>query len=160
MKSACLLAIGIGLCSLLGCKDAAQSEADRQRDAILKVLQADKAMETTLQQANAATSLTATAAHIDSYCTNMERLDTSACPADFRMAFRQHIRSWRTAAAKLRQFPDGFWEGVVLGAVNSLGGELDGGLHRMTAEIQEAEKVIKATYEEVERIAAKYGAVL
>ena len=84
----------------------------------------------------------------------------SECPPDFRLAFRQHIHSWRAASARWSEMPDGFWQGVLMGAVNSLSGEPDGGARRLSAEMREAQRAVDESYNEAVRIAAQYGAVL
>ncbi|MBL9090218.1 MAG: hypothetical protein JNL96_03285 [Planctomycetaceae bacterium] len=155
-RSASLIFVGLLITS--GC---GRSEADVHREAILQVLQVDKDQGPQVRAAlQSAPSLAHAVSIINKYCYDMEKLDMSRCPADFRLAFRQHVRSWRAAGAKLREMPDGFWEGVFMGAVNSLSGELDGGMSRLSAEMKQAEQAIADTYTEAERIAAQYGAAL
>ncbi|MBL9080859.1 MAG: hypothetical protein JNK76_03585 [Planctomycetales bacterium] len=138
-----------------------RSETEVHRDAILKVLQVDKSHGPQVRASlKSAPSLADAADAINRYCDEMDKLDMSQCPADFRLAFRQHIRSWRSAGATLLKMPDGFWDGLLMGTVNTLTGELDGGMSRLASEYKQAEQAIKETYNEAERIAAQYGAVL
>lgn len=147
--------------SLLMSSGCRRSEVDVHRQAILLVLQADKDQGPQVRAAlKSAPSLANAADVINKYCDDMEKLDVSRCPADFRLAFRQHIRSWRAAGAQLRMMPDGFWDGVLMGTVNTLSGELDGGMSRLAAEMKQVDQGIADTYKEMEQIAAQYGAVL
>lgn len=62
--------------------------------------------------------------------------------------------------AAIQEFPDGFQEGFLIGLLNGLGGERDGGLNRLEAEFKAAFQRGTSTYDEVEQTALKYGAAL
>ena len=63
--------------------------------------------------------------------------------------------------AAVKQLPDGFLEGVLMGAVNRLlRGEEDGGTGRLEGDVKRAAERVRATWEEVEKIGAKYGVAL
>lgn len=161
MGKNCIWATILGLVLLLAGSGCGRTEAEVHTEAILRVLLNDKALSAKLQTAiPTTTTVEARAALLDEYCRGLDEFDMSECPPDFRLAFRHHIEAWRSAASKLREMPDGFWEGVLMGAVNSLSGEMDGGAGRLNSEMQQAQRAIKETYQEAERIAAKYGAVL
>lgn len=90
-------------------------------------------------------------------CEALERQDMSECPRDFRVACEQNIRAIRDAKAILERCPDGFLQGVAMGAMNYLvRGEADGGLSRLENDVQAALRRIRFTSDEVERIASKY----
>ncbi len=48
---------------------------------------------------------------VDQYCDDLEKLNMSDCPADFRVAYREHMRAWREVGAAYRELPDTFTEG-------------------------------------------------
>jgi len=90
-------------------------------------------------------------------CDVLERQDMSDCPKDFQLACAHNIRAIRDGQAALRRCPNGFLEGVAMGATNHLvRGEADGGLTRLEGDIKEAMSRIRTTSDEVERIGAKY----
>jgi hypothetical protein len=88
-------------------------------------------------------------------------MDMSDCPADFRVAYRQHIRAWQGVQAEVQQLPEGFLDGIFMGALNAiLRGEVDGGTSRLENNLKQATQELNRTWEEVERVGAKYGAAL
>ncbi len=98
---------------------------------------------------------------IGGYCDRLERLDMTDCPAEFRVAYTQHMRAWRDTQAALKQLPDGLLEGVLMGIGNFfLRREADGGVARLEGDLRRAQERVRATWEEVEKIGAKYGAAL
>jgi hypothetical protein len=95
------------------------------------------------------------------YCDGLERIEMSDCPADFRVAYRQHMRAWRDTQAAVKQLPDDFLEGLFMGFLNrALRGEQDGGTSRLEGDLKKAVERVRTTWEEVEKIGAKYGAAL
>lgn len=161
MKTKCGPLLLAGVTALLVASGCGRSEAEVQREAMLRVLRNDKDLSAQLRSAaSSATSRAVTIQLVIKYCDGLDHYDMSECPPDFRLAFRQHIRSWRAAAAQWSAMPDGFWQGVLVGAVNSMSGESDGGARRMSTEMREAQQAVDTTYKEAERIAAQYGAVL
>ena len=98
---------------------------------------------------------------LGTYCDGLKRIEMADCPADFRVAYRQHARAWRDAQAAVRQLPDGFLEGFFMGFFNGLlRGEGDGGTGRLQGELKRSLERVRASWEEVEKVAAKYGAAL
>jgi hypothetical protein len=157
MKSRLILpAVLVGL--TIGC---GPSEADRTRSGILRVLQADRDVsKKNIGSLPKNAGTTRTAAAIGAYFTEMEKLELNDCPAEFRVAFRNHVQAWREMQAVVMQMPDGIVEGILMGAFNGVMGELDGGQSRLNGALQQAQLRVRDTYEEVEKLGAKYGAAL
>jgi hypothetical protein len=137
-------------------------EAEMIKKAILAILKEDdrigKAMQGKIGE-DATPSQVAQA--INSSCSQAEALDLSKCPAEFRVAYKQHLRAWRDAQAAVQQLPDGFLEGVFMGAMNSLlRDESDGGQKRLEGDLKRAIERVRTSWEEVEKSGAKYGAAL
>jgi hypothetical protein len=87
----------------------------------------------------------------------LDKEDKSGCPKDFQVACTQNIRALRDAQQVIRRCPKGVVEGLLTGAKNYwLRGENDGGASRLQDEVKAALKRVRATSDEVERIAAKY----
>lgn len=161
MNTKCGPLLLAGVTALLVAFGCGRSEAEVQREAMLRVLRNDKDLSAQLRSAaSSATSRADTIQLVIKYCDGLDQYDMSECPPDFRLAFRQHIHSWRTALARWNEMPDGFWQGVLMGAVNSLSGESDGGARRLSTEMREAQRAVDESYNEAVRIAAQYGAVL
>src|SRR5947209_68947 len=71
-----------------------QLKADRRN--VTRVLQADRGLEKQMEASipkDAPPSVTARA--VEHYCEGLEQLDMSNCPADFRVAYHEHMRAWR-----------------------------------------------------------------
>jgi hypothetical protein len=150
-----LIALAAAL-PLLGC-DGGQ---ERVRQAVLRVLRADRQLFDTHKPPPDANP-PQVAWVVGCYCDALERLDMSDCPADFRIAYRHHIRAWREAKSVVEGLPKGFWSGFFLGLKNAvLRGEGDGGQSRLEGDLKRAQDGVSQSWREVERIAAKYGAVL
>jgi hypothetical protein len=154
-----VLAVAAGIaCSLTaGCT----SSEEKAKQNILRVLRADKDL------AKKRDSLTPNAApgqiawSVGQYCNDLERLDMSDCPPDFQVAYRHHMGAWREAQAAIQALPDGFLEGLFMGAMNRiLRGERDGGVHRLEIGLNRALERVRDTWIEVEKIGARYGAAL
>ena len=94
---------------------------------------------------------------IDEYCVELEKQDMTECPPEFRLAFNRHIESWRTTAVTIRQIP-GMMDAFLAGMLSAVTGDdaTSGG----AGDLKKAEQEIRKTYEEVERIAAKYEVAL
>jgi hypothetical protein len=142
--------------------DKAKAATEKTRAAIERVLKADdklaKEREKNLPPKANPSQI---GWSIGVYCDGLERLEMSDCPADFRVAYRQHIRAWRDAEAAVKKMPDSFLEGVFVGIWNSaLRGEADGGTSRLEGDLKRATERVRTTWEEVERTGAKYGAAL
>ncbi|HEX3152188.1 MAG TPA: hypothetical protein VHR66_29210 [Gemmataceae bacterium] len=138
------------------------SEADQkaalERQAIARVFAADKSLHRQLEQLpdNAKTSELVGA--IRRYCDSLDRLDMTNCPVEFQVAYKHHIAAWRKFEGAVRQLPDGFFSGAIQGTVNLVTkGEWDGGVGRMQAEVQACQDNLKASWQDVERIAAQHG---
>lgn len=129
---------------------------------ILAVLRADQELARERESSvPASAGPIAMAAAVGRYCDRLESLDMSGCPADFRVAFRHHIGAWREVQAALQQYPDGFLQGLLVGAVNGmLRGEQDGGQSRLEGALRTGLERVRDTWIEVEKIGAAHGAVL
>lgn len=138
---------------------AKRAEEERIKAAILRVFDADAALAKKREALPPKASPSQVAWAVSNYCTELERINMSDCPADFRVAYKHHMTAWRETLAAIQQLPDGFLEGVFMGAMNSvLRGEADGGQSRLEGGFQAALTRVRTTWEEVERIGAKYGA--
>lgn len=151
----------LGLLSGCGSNEAPQpTEADRVRDAVASVLQSHITLVNFRNEATAKIETSQSGQVWGRYCDELERIDLSACPADFRVAFRQHTRSCRDVQGAIMQVPSGTVDSMLVGFLNGLGGEADGGLGRFASDLKLSLKNGEATYREVERIALRYGAAL
>lgn len=134
---------------------------DKQKDAVLRVLRADDEHSKQWRGLPQNAPPSKVARSLASYCSAMEQIDTSDCPADFRVAYTQHIRAWRDVQAAVAQLPDGFLDGFFMGLFNGVvRRELDGGANRLEGNLNRAIERVRATWEEVEKIGAKYGAAI
>ena len=151
------------LAALLVCvfNSGCSSAKNTAKQNILRVIRADEALAKK-RDALPANSTPSQVAHtIGIYCAELEALDMSDCPPEFRVAYRHHIGAWRELQAAVREIPDGFWSQVFAGALNAwLRGEADGGTSRLEGGVNRALERIRDTWIEVERIAASYDAVL
>lgn len=97
------------------------------------------------------------AAVLGELCDVLQRQDMSGCPRNFRVACEQNSRALRDAQRAVEQYPEGFMEAVATGALNYwIRGEKDGGVTRLRDEVKTALDRVRATSDEVERIAANY----
>lgn len=90
----------------------------------------------------------------------MRSIDLSACPPEFREAYVRHAAAWRGMAGQLKSEPDGVVEGLVIGFLRGLGGQLDGGASEMQAARNHHMRAIQSTWGDVEATAARHGAKL
>jgi hypothetical protein len=150
----------------LGCAPAANqsgsSGAMAVQDRIVRILVAEKLLSkkhnSSITSNTKPSQLTVV---LRTYCEEANQLDLSGCPADFRVAFRHYIAAVGDMQQAAAQMPEDFAQGVLMGALNSaLLGEADGGVGRIQGNMNLAMERMKATYAEVERIGAKYGAAL
>jgi hypothetical protein len=128
----------------------------KERDAIKRVINLDKQYASSLKQLPPNSTASQYAWGIGRYCDAAEAMDMADCPADFVVAYRQHLRAWRAAQQAIAQLPDGLLEGLWMGFLNGLGGEMDGGQQRLSGAVGSAQERVRVTWEEVERIAAKH----
>lgn len=148
-------------CAILLVLSSCASPEAKTKDAILRVLAADERLGKELKSSGSGTVPSRLAEVIAVYCDKLDAIDMVDCPADFRIAYRQHIRAWRDVGAAFKQLPDSFSAGVLVGMFNSLfRHELDGGTSRLEGDLKRAAQGVRSTWEEVERIGAKYGAAL
>jgi hypothetical protein len=84
-----------------------------------------------------------------------QKIDVTACPADFRMAFQAHVFSWQQAASAFanNSLSTNFLEGFLGGVTGDP--SLIGGASNHAAGAQRA---INDTYFELTQIASRYGA--
>jgi len=157
----CIVAAGCSESSTSSKSSPAQSEAEKTKQAILRVLRADQHFAKKRESLPPNSTPSQIAWAVGQYCNDLERLDMADCPADFRVAYRHHMGAWREAQAAVQQLPDGFLEGVFMGAMNGLlRGESDGGTSRLEGGLKRALERVGDTWIEVEKIGAKYGAAL
>jgi hypothetical protein len=165
MRRSLLGFIAVALANLCtGCSsesDKAKEAAEKTKQAIERVLKADEKMSSVVKNLQAHTPPSQLAAAIGTYCDAAEKMESSDCPADFRVAYRQHMRAWRDAQVAVKQLPEDFLEGVFTGLLNAiLRGETDGGGKRLEGDLKNAIERVRTTWEEVEKIGAKYGAIV
>lgn len=84
----------------------------------------------------------------------LRNIDSANCPATVRSAFNRLITAWENLEEALAGEPASFGEGVFQGFINSLQGEVDGGVGRIINnrqirinQINEAERNLKAAIE-------------
>ena len=84
-----------------------------------------------------------------------QTLNVSDCPVDFRIAFQDHINAWRNAQAAFssNNLPNNFLEGFIAGVR-----EDPASIGCLQAQANLAASQVNATYYELTRIAARYGA--
>lgn len=138
-----------------------QGSAMESKQAILRVMKKDTEVGKRRDALSQNASSFQRVSCIQSYCDEVRSLDMSDCPASFRVAYRHHISAWQDMAEALRQFPDtGPIEDFFLGFFYGLFyGERDAGRSRELNRQNELKKVsdrVRATWDEVERIAAQY----
>jgi hypothetical protein len=153
---------GVGCSSNFSDKSGGVSQAEKTKQAILLILREDERIaKATKDSVSKDASPSHVASQIGAYYSRTEALDLSNCPADFRVAYRQHIRAWREAQAAVAELPDDFVEGAFMGFFNGLlRGELDGGAGRLQGDLKKAVDKVNSTWDEVEKIGAKYDAAL
>src|SRR4051794_7649122 len=106
-------------CFASGCGDSKadaekkkQAEAEKTKQAIVRVLRADQQMGKRRELLPPNSTPSQLAWTVGQYCNDLDKLDMSDCPADFRVAYRHHIGAWRETHEAIKQLPDGFLEGV------------------------------------------------
>ncbi len=158
-----LVVLVAAMALLVGCRD--QGDAAKpvapEADAILRVLTRHAELVKYRAEAEATlTKFSEVAAVWGRFCDELERLDLTGCPPDFRVAFRQHSRSCRDVQAAIAEFPDSQTEMFVIAFLNGLAGQLDGGFGQLKANYDAANQSGNATYKHLEETALKYGAAL
>lgn len=157
MKTHCAV-LAVLACSTIGC---GRSEEQKFRDGMLRVLKADQELGAKRDLVSPKIASPSQLANsIGQYCAAMDKLDMSDSPAEFRVAYRHHMRAWSILEVAVRQLPEDFLEGTLVGLLNGLTGEVDGGYSRMMEAVRTAQQEVLATYQDVEKIAGKYGAAL
>ncbi len=133
-----------------------------QMEAILRVLTEDDGIsKETMGSLSTDDTPSVYAEAIGRYLIQVQAVDTSDCPADFRVAFKRHLDCWIDLRTALKAMPDDFLQGFFVGFMNGyFFGEKDGGMNRMTGNVRQAALEIRTSFREVEEIAAKYGAAL
>lgn len=163
-----LSAVALGWVLVVGCNSSpsttgapAVTQAEKDKQATLRVLLADQQLAKQRDALPPDATPAQIAWGIGRYCDDLERLPVADCPADFRVAYRHHLGAWREAQAAIAKLPDGFFEGVFMGAMNSvLRGERDGGTSRLEGEVRRSLERVRDTWIEVEKTGARYGAAL
>ncbi len=89
------------------------------------------------------------------FARELQKIDTRECPADFRVAFQDHIQAWNTAIPYFAS--DNFLTAVFEGFVGGLSNDFSGvGFANYQAQL--AAQQIQETYHATNRIAVAYGA--
>lgn len=156
------LAALLGLGLFLQDKDPEAPEGSRAAEAMLRVLTEDQHIaDETVRAVGANAPPSAYADAILLYVSRASRMDMSDCPAEFRVAFRRHLQAWFALRETIRPLPDDAVQGFFVGLLNGyFYGERDGGMARMTANVQEAAGNVKESFGAVEEIAAKHNVAL
>ncbi len=155
------VATGLTIVVLLIAATRGSSEAEISCLNITRVLQADQALEKQMQRSipkDAPPSVIALC--VSHYCDGLENLNMSDCPANFRVAYREHMRAWRKMDGAIKQLPDSFVDSLWEGFINGLQGETDGGAGRIRGDLKNASSNVERTWNRVEQTGAKYGAAL
>lgn len=158
-----LVLLILGMAILVGCqeKSTAAKSTTPEADAILRVLRSHAELVTYRADAEASlTKFSEVAAVWGRFCDGIELTDLTGCPPDFRVAFRQHARSCRDVQAAIDEFPDSATETFVVGFLNGLGGQPDGGFGQLKADYKAAFQSGNETYKQLEVTALKYGVAL
>lgn len=159
VRRAAAVAALLGLLGPAGC--GGKSEAERVCAAVLRVLKEDRQLVERTQNLPPDAKPSQVAWAIGRYCDGLEALPMSDCPADFRVAYKQHTRAWRAVQDATAALPNGLWSGLWMGVKNQLlRGEADGGQSRLEGGLQKAFDEVKQTWQAIEQTAAKYGAAL
>ena len=171
MRLAICLVLGLSLLGPIGCRNSQEIAREQQQ---LADEQAEKAKAEQLAryklaiekalQMDLLTGTHATSEHTQ----NMRSIDLSDCPSDFRVAYMAHIHAWDEAAAvmaandKLDSNED---SDAIAGGLATIFGSsatpwqdhLDAkeNIRRLAAQ---ADADIKSTFNQVELVAAAYGA--
>jgi hypothetical protein len=155
-----LLPLFVALTSLL-CTGCGPSEAERTRAAVLRVLQAEKvAHDEHLGPPPADADMAYMLRTLDAYCRKMNSLELEDCPADFRLAFRNHVDSWRAVGDDIRKL-NGQNGDVLTEVLKGLSILLTGHQEPPPPHpLDVANKRTRETYAELEKVGARYGAVL
>jgi hypothetical protein len=164
-----LFGVGVaGLAALLGLgfflNDGGPQDREESRaaEAMLRVLTEEQRIaQETVRAVGANAPPSAYADAIAVYVMQAGRIDVSDCPAEFRVAFRRHLEAWVALRETIKPLPNDAVEGFVVGLLNGyFYGEKDGGLARMTENVQQAAGNVKACFGAVEDIAAKHDVAL
>ncbi len=135
------------------------SQAELTRQAITRVIKADKESGEAIQKLTPADATPARAVQaIRTYLKRANGINLSDCPAEFQVAYKQHLRAWQDMERAVNELPNDLGAAIWTGVVNAfLRGERDGGANRLEGEVRQAERRIRTTWEEVEKISARYG---
>jgi GYF domain 2 len=157
-----ILAMVLGLVWVVRDGGLVSESRASQAAAMLRVLREnDSVSNLTVRAVGVKETPSAYTQAIASYLSRMRAVDTSDCPADFRVAYKHHLEAWEELQAAVGELPDSFLEGVFVGALNGLlRGELDGGMTRMLDSIKRASQEVRDSFREVENIAARSDVAL
>lgn len=151
---------GIGVLAIVAIAFLAFNRiSDPPAKAIERVFYTDKTLSEESIKTLPANALPAQLVHgIRIYRQRAFAQDFSGCPADFVVAYRHHIDAWEKMQAAVAQLPNGILDALFMGAFNALlRKEMDGGIGRLEGKLANAHDKVRSTWEEVERIGAKYG---
>lgn len=149
------LVIFCGCGGLIGLLAISGGSKTSEQAAIQRILDADHELST----ANVVGSTPSEIANgVRVYVSKANALDMNECPADFKLAYRRHVKAWSRAGNAIDELPDGIVDAVFIGAINSLlRGELDGGQSRLEGGLAAADNEIRETWYAVEDIALSHG---
>lgn len=126
--------------------------SDRQN--IQRVLATDKDIHGQIQQKmGLGDHLWDKSESVGKYVSAMRQIDLSGCPDDFRDAFQRHISAWSEFEGVTREY--GGWSGFFKGFIS---GFTQGAIpNNERADLAQAQRSIKETWEQVMRVAQNHG---
>ncbi|MBL8794286.1 MAG: hypothetical protein JNM56_10295 [Planctomycetia bacterium] len=134
--------------------------ASQDQQAILNILREDHRLaESTMGAAGENSSPSQVAAAIQAFNQQAQQLNLAACPADFRVAYRQYLRALVEVQQAFAQIPDGWFAGFLAQLLDMFNNDPHR-LQRLQGDLKSAQGKVLACWEEVERIGVKYGAAL
>jgi hypothetical protein len=138
-----------------------QSEAEMTKQAIQVVLNEHSRISETMKVKQGPDFVPSQAAQVlGAGVSQLEAIDLSRCPTDFRIAYGDYLLASRKIVQSAKQMLDGAVGFVFLGAANCLTrGELDGGYSRIQKELDCAIDQVHTAWNEVQRISTKYNAI-
>lgn len=87
----------------------------------------------------------------------LQQVDVSACPPDFREAYVRFLNAMRMLKSEADELPKSQFEQVIQGFLNGLGGEADGGYGRVTRSYTARVREVQVAHGELIAIATRHG---
>jgi hypothetical protein len=150
--------IGTGIVVWFGLRGGPSAESA----AIERMLREDRRIgQETIGALSPSSSRSQVVQAIRTYCARAAAQEQRSAPADFLVSYRVHLQAWKETADRMAMLPDNVVDGFFVGLFNSLlRNEPDGGIARLENRMQEAADRVRSTWNETERIGAKYGVFL